>query len=151
MTIKKNKFTNKYMIRQLSLEDYHKGYLDLLSQLTEVGNVSYDEFKFFYENLDKNHLVLVIEKDNKIVSTGTLLIENKLIHNCKKVGHIEDIVTHKEYRGQKLASKLISFLKNTAQQNGCYKVILNCSEKNKNFYVKKCGFIEKGLCMSEYF
>ena len=139
------------MIRQLSLEDYHKGYLDLLSQLTEVGNVSFDEFKFFYENLNKNHLVLVIEKDNKIVSTGTLLIENKLIHNCKKVGHIEDIVTHKEYRGQKLASKLISSLKNTAQQNGCYKVILNCSEKNKNFYVKKCDFTEKGLCMSEYF
>jgi len=139
------------MIRHLCLEDYYKGYIDLLSQLTEIGDVSYEEFKFFYENLNKNHLILVFEKDNKIVSTGTLLIENKLIHNCSKVGHIEDIVTHKDYRGQKIASRLIFFLKKLARQNGCYKVILNCSEKNKNFYVKKCDFTEKGLCMSEYF
>lgn len=139
------------MLRHLQLEDYHKGYIELLSQLSETGNISYEEFKFFYENLNKNHLILVFEKDNKIVSTGTLLIENKLIHNCGKVGHIEDIVTHKDYRKQKLASFIIFYLKKLAKQNNCYKIILNCSSENKLFYENKINMTQKGLCMAEYF
>ena len=139
------------MLRHLQLEDYYKGYIELLSQLSETGNITYEEFKFFYENLNKNHLILVIEKDDKIVSTGTLLIENKLIHNCGKVGHIEDIVTHKDYRKQKLASYLIFYLKKLARKNNCYKVILNCNFEYKLFYKNKINMEEKGLCMAEYF
>jgi len=137
------------MLRHLQLEDYNKGYIELLSQLSEIGNITYEEFKFFYEKLNEDHLILVIEKDDKIVSTGTLLIENKLIHNCGKVGHIEDIVTDKDYRGQKLAPQLIFFLKKLAKQNNCYKVILNCKYEYKLFY-ERIAMKEKGLCMAEY-
>ena len=33
-----------------------------------------------------------------------------------------------------------------AQAEGCYKVILDCNEKNIPFYVK-CGFIPASYCM----
>ena len=33
-----------------------------------------------------------------------------------------------------------------AKQNGCYKVILDCSESNVGFY-EKCGFDNKGYQM----
>jgi len=139
------------MIRLLELEDFNKGYIDLLKQLTQVGDISYDSYKFFYENLNDNHIILVIEKDNKIVSTGTALIETKLIHNCGKVGHIEDIVTHKDYRGNGYAKKIINKLKKYINQQDCYKVILNCSHENKLYYEKNVNMKQKGICMVEYF
>jgi len=139
------------MIRSLELEDFNKGYIDLLKQLTHVGDISYDSYKFFYENLNDNHIILVIEKDNKIVSTGTALIETKLIHNSGKVGHIEDIVTHKDYRGNGYAKKIINKLKKYITQQDCYKVILNCSHENKLYYEKNVNMKQKGICMVEYF
>lgn len=139
------------MIRSLELQDFNKGYIDLLKQLTQVGDISYDSYKFFYENLNDNHIILVIEKDNKIVSTGTALIETKLIHNSGKVGHIEDIVTHKDYRGNGYAKKIINKLKKYINQQDCYKVILNCSHENKLYYEKNVNMKQKGICMVEYF
>jgi glucosamine-phosphate N-acetyltransferase len=38
-----------------------------------------------------------------------------------KVGHIEDIVTHKEYRGMKLGLRVIDTLKYIGKETGCYK------------------------------
>lgn len=33
------------IVRPLQLGDYHKGFLDILTQLTSVGNVSYSDFE----------------------------------------------------------------------------------------------------------
>jgi glucosamine-phosphate N-acetyltransferase len=41
-------------------------------------------------------------------------------------------------------------LKEIARKEGCYKVILNCAEKNEEFY-KKCGFQRKEIQMAYYF
>ena len=65
-----------------------------------------------------------MEIDNEIVATGTILIENKLIHGINKVAHIEDIVVDKKTRGMGLGKKLISFLLNIAENKKCYKIYL---------------------------
>lgn len=38
------------LVRPLKIEDYDKGYLELLSQLTSVGNITRTQFesKYFY-------------------------------------------------------------------------------------------------------
>ena len=64
-------------------------------------------------------------------------MEQKFIHECATVGHIEDIVVVKGYRGKNLGLKLIEALISLAKSNNnCYKVILDCDEKNVPFYEK---------------
>ena len=132
-----------YIARYLELNDYNKDYCNLLEQLTIINNITYDMFNKQFINIDtnENHYIIVIEdlQKKKIIGSGTLLIENKFIHDCKNVGHIEDIVINKQYRGNKLGGKLIKILVNIATKNNCYKVILNCSN-NLITYYKKIGF-----------
>ena len=93
--------------RNLEINDYYKGYLDLLSQLTEVNkeNITFEKFSNFIKNLSNNHKIIVIIHDNKILASGTLLIEDKVIHGISKVGHIEDVVVDCESRGFGLGKK----------------------------------------------
>ena len=60
--------------------DFNKNYLHLLEQLTKVDKekITFEKFKNFVDNLNKNHKIIVIEFNNKIVATGTVLIHNKL-------------------------------------------------------------------------
>ncbi len=132
-----------YIARYLELNDYNKDYCNLLEQLTVINNITYDMFNKQFINIanNENHYIIVIEdlQKKKIIGSGTLLIENKFIHDCKNVGHIEDIVINKQYRNNKLGGKLIKILVNIATKNNCYKVILNCSN-NLITYYKKIGF-----------
>jgi glucosamine-phosphate N-acetyltransferase len=45
--------------------------------------------------------------------------------------------------------RIIEELMKLGKAAGCYKVILDCSEKNVGFY-KKCGFEQKEVCMAWY-
>ena len=128
--------------RYLQKEDFNKNYLDLLEQLTEVNKhlITYEKFSNFVENLNKNH---------KIIATGTILIEDKLIHGMSKVCHIEDIVICNTNRGMGLGKGLISFLINIAKDEDCYKVILNCKKEYVGFY-EKCGLVNHAIEMVKY-
>jgi glucosamine-phosphate N-acetyltransferase len=135
-------------IRQLELTDYYHGILSLLAQLTTVGEVTFDQYKNHYDEIGKNVYVM-INSDSNIIATATLLIEKKFIHSCGKVGHIEDVVVDHNYRGKGIGNNMIEYLTEKAIEEGCYKVILDCSESNVGFY-EKCGFERKGVEMALY-
>ena len=139
------------IIRKIHNNDYYKEYLNLLSQLTEVNpeKITYELFSNFINNLHNDHHVFVNEYNNKIIATGTLLIENKLIHGISKVGHIEDIVVDKNHRGLGLGKNIINHLAEFAVREKCYKVILNCKETNCKFY-ENCGFKQYEVEMVKY-
>ncbi|KAK3242814.1 Glucosamine-phosphate N-acetyltransferase-like protein [Cymbomonas tetramitiformis] len=67
-----------------------------------------------------------------------------------QVGHIEDIVVKSTCRGKNLGRMIIAELKKIASDAGCYKVILDCDEKNVEFY-EKCGYERKAVQMATYF
>jgi glucosamine-phosphate N-acetyltransferase len=136
--------------RHLEYGDYEKKYFDLLKQLTICEQCRHEQFIDFIDNLNKNHIVLVYEENNKILASGTLIIEKKLIRNCSSVGHIEDIVVDRELNGKGIGKKLINELVEYAKNNGCYKVILDCRKEIMLFY-EKCGFIKKEEQMVKYF
>jgi len=140
------------MIRKLAKSDFNNKYFDLLDQLSSTNqeNITYDKFELFINQLNNNHNIYIIEKNNKIIASGTLLIENKIIHNFGKVGHIEDIVVDFNERGSGLGKLMINHLIETAKNLNCYKIILNCNESNVKFY-EKCGFVKKELEMVIYF
>ncbi|OAJ42808.1 hypothetical protein BDEG_26219 [Batrachochytrium dendrobatidis JEL423] len=122
--------------------------------LTTVGKMSKGQFMERYSYLkahNHEYFTIVIEDTVKslIVGAGTILVERKFVHNNGLVGHIEDIVTRSDYRGMNLGKLVIETLKFIGKKTGCYKIILDCSDKNIPFYVK-CGFTQKEYEMVLY-
>ena len=76
------------------------------------------------------------EDNKKIIGMVTLLIEQKLIHGGQCVAHIEDLVVDLEYRKLGIGKQLIDFCKTYANQNNCYKIILDCADETRKFYEK---------------
>ncbi|KAJ3214875.1 Glucosamine-phosphate N-acetyltransferase-like protein [Clydaea vesicula] len=142
-----------FLVRPLSDNDFDKGFLTCLEMLTTIGPMTKAQFKDRFSYLKKHsheYFTIVIEDTKKgvIVGAGTLLVERKFVHLNGLVGHIEDIVTHKDYRGLNLGLRVIDTLKYIGLKTGCYKV--DCSEKNVPFYVK-CGFKQKEVEMVLYY
>ena len=139
--------------RQLNSNDYNSNYIEVLSQLSFIDkkSITLDQWNQFIYQLNNNHQIYVlIDSSNNIIASGTLLIENKIIHNISKVAHIEDIVTDSKFRGKGYGKIMIEYLIEKAKEHQVYKIILNCSDDNIKFY-EKCGFELKSNQMAKYF
>ncbi|KAG1079747.1 hypothetical protein G6F42_023630 [Rhizopus arrhizus] len=122
-----------YTLRALRSNDYERGFLDVLTVLTEVGGHTKEEFT--------DHTITITEDaKDQVVAVGTILVERKFVHKNGLVGHIEDIAVNSNQQGKKLGLRIIQALKFIGAQRGCYKVILDCSEK--------CGFKQKEFDMA---
>eukprot|EP01097_Dermamoeba_algensis_P010662 TRINITY_DN7954_c0_g1_i1.p1 TRINITY_DN7954_c0_g1~~TRINITY_DN7954_c0_g1_i1.p1 ORF type:complete len:182 (-),score=44.52 TRINITY_DN7954_c0_g1_i1:113-622(-) len=142
------------VVRPLCSDDYKKGHCEILGQLTEVGQVTQEQWLERFEYMRKHndsYFIVVIEdsKKGKIIASGTVMVERKFIRNCGLCGHIEDIVVDKTYRGKNLGKEIIDQLKHVGFLQGCYKIILDCSEDNVPFY-NKCQFYKKEVQMVLY-
>ena len=136
-----------FTLQRITNEDYDKGALRVLEQLTVVGEVSKESFETYVSEQSDKHITITIKDPNgEIVGISTLLIETKLIHGFSKVGHVEDVAVDKSMRGSKIGLSMLKYLTNLAIENGCYKVILDCDEKNVGFY-EKCRFSRAGVEM----
>ena len=137
-----------YNIRKLNENDYEK-YLKLINNL-RLTKFSKEDFLNTLQKININSSIWVMELNNELISTGTILYEHKFIHNISKLAHIEDICVDEKYRGQKYGTELINYLVEEAKKNGCYKVNLYCDEKLQKFY-EKSNFDKKGIQMAIYF
>ena len=131
-----------------------KKIISVLSQLSIV-NIDTDDSETLNKlesilKKNKNKYFIVVKYNNEIIGTGSVLIEQKIIHNMGLVGHIEDVVIDNNYRGLGLAKKLIYYLIDICKNIGCYKIILNASKDVEEFY-NKCGFETYDCGMKIYF
>lgn len=92
---------------------------------------SRSNFFFFID-----HTITITEDaKDQVVAVGTILVERKFVHKNGLVGHIEDIAVNSNQQGKKLGLRIIQALKFIGAERGCYKVILDCSEKvNSEWY-----------------
>lgn len=141
-----------YTIRPLCRDDFQV--VEILKVLTTVGDVSPAKFSELYDwwesQPDTYFVVVVTDATHRIVACGTLFIERKLIHELGRVGHIEDIAVSGDQQGLKLGKHLIEALTKLAEAQRCYKVILDCDEKNVGFY-EKCAYKRAGVEMERRF
>lgn len=115
-----------YTIRPLRRSDYGRGYLDVLRVLTTVGEISEEQWNQRYEWIssrnDEYYLLVICDGADRVVGTGSLIVERKFIHSLGMVGHIEDIAVEQGQQGKKLGLRVIQALDYVAAQVGCYKV-----------------------------
>jgi glucosamine-phosphate N-acetyltransferase len=131
------------MIRQIKKTDLDNSFFSLLAQLS--GEVTLYNRDMLWNEYAKNpnHITFVDEvkevgKPSSIMATSSVFVESKFLHCGSKVGHIEDVVVCKEARGTGLGQKIVQHCIDYARDAGCYKVILDCSNKNVPFYIN-CG------------
>ena len=140
------------IIRELAYNDFFKEYINLLNKLRNVEHYNYETFLNILSNIknNKNHKIFVIENNNIICGTITLLIETKFIYGGKSLGHIEDLVVHEKYRNSGLGTQLIDYCIDYAKNNNCKKVALCSRIDAQNFYEKK-NFKTIGMYYAQYF
>ncbi len=147
-----------YISREIQKSDFSIEIIEMLNSLSNSisGNenglkISFDNFIDYLEK-NENHKVYVLYDNeiNKVIGMGTLLLEKKIIHNFGTVGHIEDIVVHKDYQNQGHGKRILRNIIYEAKKEKCYKVILNCKEELEEFY-KKSGLEKKNIQMAYYF
>lgn len=129
------------IIRNIEKDDFNRGYLELLFELSNFkSTITQEEFNDYIEN--KKCIIKVVEIENKIIAAGSLFIMSKL--HCNPFGQIEDVVVKKEYRKSGLGKQIVEILTETGKNLGCYKIVLNSLEHNIEFY-NKCGFLQSGI------
>lgn len=127
-------------------ENIHKLILILdqvSSQKMLVCHDNINKIRRHFLNADNSILnrktTFIVRIEDTIVGTGSVLIEDKIIHNMGRVSHIEDVVIDKEYRNIGLAKILMKRLIDFSRDSKCYKIILDASDNVKGFY-EKLGF-----------
>lgn len=134
--------------RRLEKGDFQKNYLELLKQLTTVGDVSQEKYETTVDKMGAE--VWVVEFEGKIIASVSLLLEQKIIHECGIVGHLEDVVVDRDYRKYGLGKFIIERIIKIARERGCYKLIGDCKSELLGFYEKN-GFESKCVQISIYF
>lgn len=125
--------TRQLHVRPLSSSDFMRSHFGLLQTLTEAPPMAPSTYGSLFKHLKAcrgaYYIVVVVDKaSDQLVAHGTLMVENKFIHQGGKSGHVEDIVVDPRIRGGGLGRKLIEGLKALAIERGCYKVVLHCKE-----------------------
>lgn len=135
-------------VRPLQSGDYHRGFLQILSQLTSVGDVSLTQFlnRFAQMRASGDYFVTVIvdTRYDKIIGAATLILEHKFIHGCSVRGRLEDVVVDDTYRGKQLGKLIVVTVSLLAQHLGCYKMSLDCKDKLIPFYTSIGYVLEPG-------
>ncbi|XP_076656600.1 glucosamine 6-phosphate N-acetyltransferase [Halictus rubicundus] len=127
-----------FLIRPLKSGDYDRGFLLLLSQLTEVGMISKEQFlKRFHTMKSTGTYYIVVVEDlstGKVVASATLVVELKFIHNCGLRGTLQDVVVNYKYRGKHLGKLIVTIIVQLARYLRCYKISLECKDQLIPFY-----------------
>ena len=139
---------DSFVFTEISKADYYNGYLEIMYEFSACSKkeISCEDFQKY---IDMEYVKIMVIYDNvnnkRIIGAGTIFKLDKL-HN-QPVAQIEDVIITEEYRKYGLGKRLIEKLVEIGlQEFNCYKVILNCLDKNIGFY-EKCNFYISGQQM----
>ena len=128
-------------VRQIQINDFEMGLMDLLGQLTEAPNIKFEDFVKQFIKFGYNTRIYVIEYEKRIIGYGSIYIDYKFYRNCKNVGHIEDLIIDEKFRGNGYSKLIVKELIEFGKEKECYKIILNCKDHYVGFYQKMGSYL----------
>ena len=132
------------MLREIRPDDLD-GLLKLYTQLHDNPFPEKDEHIIaLWDRImsDKDHHIIVAEKDGKIVSSCVCVIVPNLTHEQRPYAFIENVITDENYRGRGLATACLDYARDIAKTENCYKIMLLTGSKKDstlNFY-ERAGY-----------
>lgn len=133
-------------VRPFRASDVSIGFNETLSVLSPTNLTEVKAQKWFMERKKQGIKTLVVETERQIVGTGSIWIERKLCYDGAKAAHIEDVAVHSEWQGQGVGKLIVNKLIETAEKAKVYKIVLDSSDKNVEFY-RKLGFYLNCNCL----
>ncbi|MBO7158426.1 MAG: GNAT family N-acetyltransferase, partial [Clostridia bacterium] len=89
-----------------------------------------------------NHHIIVKEAEGKIVSSCVCVVIPNLTRGVRPYAFVENVVTHKEFRGKGYATECLQYAKEIALRANCYKMMLLTGSKEAStldFY-RRAGY-----------
>ena len=132
------------IIREIKEQDF-EGLMRLYSQLTGTPVPEKDEeLTQLWQTVleDKNHHVIVAEKDGQLIATCVCVIIPNLTKHHRPYAFIENVVTDEAYRGQGVGSACLEYAKELAEKENCYKMMLmtGCKKESVYRFYEKAGY-----------
>jgi GNAT superfamily N-acetyltransferase len=100
--------------------------------------------------LPASRVVLVAERDGKLLGTCTLNLIEHLAHNFARSAILEDVVVDTEARSLGIGQALMGKAIERARTWGCYKVVLSSSQRREaaHAFYANLGFKPHGISLA---
>lgn len=122
------------LIIRLTENCIDQSFLDTINSFRPLS-LTIKQVKEIVRDIPDNIKIYAIKEGNSVVACGTIMIEQKIIHDGGKVAHLEDIAVRHDKRGIGYGKEIVKCLIDIAKSQGCYKAILNCNESVEKFYI----------------
>ena len=126
----------EYKIESLNALHFDMGFLETLASLKKVEMTREEFGEILRKRMSDRLKGYVLIFNNKVVSTASMFIEQKFYG---KVAHIEDVATRENHKHQGFGTQIVKHCLSEARDAGCYKAILDCNDKNIEWY-RSLGF-----------
>lgn len=137
------------------LSKHHTSYLATLATLSPVGEHTQASLVACFERMTAQGtsiFVAIDEENDSIIGTVSVLIEHKFNRWWSRVAHLEDLAVHPTAQGKWVWSSLINTTMSFAQEQWCYKIILDADKDPTHIsYYEKFGFVSCGAYMKKSF
>lgn len=140
--------TNVFMRVEPTKKEHMKEVVALLQQISSFYPAASDYDKIWESFIAQPHVFSVVAThENSVVGYGALVLERKVRGGV--MGHVEDIVVSKDHSSKGIGRMIVEALYVVARINGCYKVALQCQDRNIGFY-ERCGYKISGSMMQRH-
>jgi glucosamine-phosphate N-acetyltransferase len=111
--------------------------------------VTYEQFETWFDKMGPNVHTFVYDVDGVLYGTARAILEPKFSNNLSMCGHVEDVAVLPTLRNQGIACAMVDHIVKFCWDEGCYKIVLDCTEGLTPLYAKS-GFKRKGWEMAQY-
>ena len=130
-------------------KNHMKAVIEILQSTSDYrpDEKDYDQIWDGFQSQTNYFGLVALDAKVEVVGYGSILIERKI--RGGKMGHIEDIAVHPDFRKKGIGKLLINALYQISKKEKCYKVSLACKEHNLSFY-QKCDLVISGISLSKF-
>lgn len=118
----------------------------MLSHLSTVSDPGEEAWVLQFNNMRSVPstyftVVVVDTRTDRIIATGSIVVERKFTHGFGAIGRLEDVVVDRVQQRGHIGLCLVKVLGGISDEMGCFKITGNCLDRNMGMYTSCTHFI----------